>query len=116
MGLILLPLFVQKLSLSEYGILGILEVTVQILVSTFGLGIWYALERWYWDKDYLNKQKSMYFTVLAFSFVIALFFIMLSTLVFNSCIVFKSFSLTVSESTLSAPASSICFNTKLSAS
>jgi len=73
MGLILLPLFVQRLSLSEYGILGILEVTVQILVSTFGLGIWYALERWYWDKDYLNKQKSMYFTVLAFSFVIALF-------------------------------------------
>ncbi len=73
MGLILLPLFVQKLSLSEYGILGILEVTVQILISTFGLGIWYAFERWYWDKDYLNKQKSMYFTILAFSFIIALF-------------------------------------------
>lgn len=73
MGLILFPLFVQKLSLSEYGILGMLEVTVQILVSTFGLGIWYAFERWYWDKDYFNKQKSMYFTVLAFSFIIALF-------------------------------------------
>lgn len=79
-GLILMPIFVANLTISEYGTLGILEVTVQILISTFGLGIWYALERWYWDKNNIDKQKSIYFTVIVFSSLIAiiLFFVVFS--------------------------------------
>lgn len=91
-GLILLPIFTNNLSLDEYGALGILEVSIQILISTFGLGLWYAFERWYWDKDYAKKQKSIFFTILSFSLFIAvfLFFIIfissskLSKLLFDS--------------------------------
>ena len=72
-GLILLPVFVEALTISEYGIFGILEVTVQILVSIFGLGIWYAFERWYWDKDYRKQQKSILFTLQLFSLLIGVF-------------------------------------------
>ncbi len=75
-----MPIFVANLTISEYGTLGILEVTVQILISTFGLGIWYALERWYWDKSNIDKQKSIFFTVIVFSSLIAiiLFFVVFS--------------------------------------
>jgi O-antigen/teichoic acid export membrane protein len=70
-GLILLPLYVQKLSLTEYGILGILDITSQALIPIFGLSIWNALQRWYWDKDFADRQKSIFFTVIAISTILA---------------------------------------------
>ena len=49
-GFILLPLYTSHLSVREYGILGLLEVSSQVIVSVFGLSLTYAFFRWYWDK------------------------------------------------------------------
>lgn len=78
-GFILMPLFMKYLSVAEYGTLGILDVTTQILLAVFGLGIWYAFERWYWDKNYIHARKSVFFSVVLFSLVLSFFlFILIS--------------------------------------
>jgi len=69
-GFFLLPLYTTKLSVPEYGVLGILEISGQFLIAFFGLGLYNAFYRWYWDKKYISRQKSILFTlvVLVFSF------------------------------------------------
>jgi len=69
-GFILIPLYTSKLLVSEYGTLGILEITSQILIALFGLSLYNAFFRWYWDKETISKQKSIFFTILI---VVALF-------------------------------------------
>ena len=63
-GLVLIPLFTSHLTTYEYGIYGILEGVSQIIVAFFGLGLYNAFYRWYWDKNYADKKKSMFFTIL----------------------------------------------------
>jgi O-antigen/teichoic acid export membrane protein len=82
-GLILLPFLTNPsyLSADDYGRLGLLEASSTFLITIFGLGLNYALERWYWDSNYLDKRKSITFTLLvtiigltgAFWGIIALF-------------------------------------------
>jgi O-antigen/teichoic acid export membrane protein len=78
-GLVLLPLYTDKLSSSEYGVLGLLEVSSQALIGIFGLCLYQAFFRWYWQKEYIARQKSIFFTftsvqfILAFLMVICLF-------------------------------------------
>jgi len=72
LGLILIPLYTDKLSVSEYGILGMLEITAQVFTAVFGMSLFNAFFRWYWDKDYQKKQKSMYFTILVFVLALSL--------------------------------------------
>ena len=43
-----------------------MEVSAQMLLSLMGFSLYNAFFRWYWDKDYLNKQKSILFTILVF--------------------------------------------------
>ena len=73
-GFVLLPLYTSKLAVGEYGILSILEISSQILIAIFGLGLFNAFFRWYWDQQYQGKQKSILFTllvsVLGFSLII----------------------------------------------
>lgn len=78
-GFILLPLYTGYLTVKEYGILSILEITSTIFIAIFGFGLYMALNRWYWDKDCVGKQKSIFFTV----------FISLSV---SSLIIFGGFS------------------------
>jgi len=66
-GLILLPLYLKELSVEEYGMLGILEITLQIFVALFSFSVYQAFYRWYWDKKYRNKQQSLFFTSLFFN-------------------------------------------------
>ena len=42
LGLILIPLYTDKLTVSEYGILGILEITAQIFTAVFGMSLYNA--------------------------------------------------------------------------
>lgn len=63
-GFVLLPLYTSHLSVQEYGILGILEVSSQLIVSIFGLSLSYSFFRWYWDKEYVEMRHSMMFTCL----------------------------------------------------
>jgi len=70
-GFILLPLYTSHLSIREYGILGLLEVSSQVLVSVFGLSLTYALFRWYWDKEYIETRQSIMFTCMTCLFTVA---------------------------------------------
>ena len=63
---LLLPLYIKQLTVSDYGILGIMEVTSQALIAIFGLGLHMALNRWYWDEKYREKQKEIVFTITIF--------------------------------------------------
>ena len=45
LGIILIPLYTSKLTLSEYGMLGMLEITVQILTAIIGLSLYSAFFR-----------------------------------------------------------------------
>jgi len=65
-GLILLPLYTSVLPVAEFGKLAMLETTGQILVAIFSLSLNSAFFRWYWDKEYSGKQKSLFFTLLVF--------------------------------------------------
>ena len=71
-GLILLPFFTDPsfLSADDYGKLSMLEAASMFLISMFGFGLNYALERWYWDKEYINKRKSIIFTLIVATIVI----------------------------------------------
>lgn len=65
-GFILVPLYTNRQYLSEndYGVLNLIEANLQIIISVFGLGLSYGFERWYWDKDKLDKRKSILFTIV----------------------------------------------------
>src|SRR5687767_8530643 len=65
-GFVLVPIYTNSKYLSEtdYGVLNLVEANLQFMISVFGLGLCYAYERWYWDKDYIDKRKSIFFTIL----------------------------------------------------
>jgi O-antigen/teichoic acid export membrane protein len=73
-GFILVPLYTNRnyLSSTDYGVLNLVEANIQFIISVFGVGLWYAYERWFYDKDYPNRQKSIFFTVLVTSVAIAI--------------------------------------------
>jgi O-antigen/teichoic acid export membrane protein len=65
-GVILLPLYTKYLSLTEYGILGILEVTIMLLINTLIMGQSQALLRYYDSTQLKQNRKSLFFTILVF--------------------------------------------------
>jgi O-antigen/teichoic acid export membrane protein len=80
-GFILIPLYTKQFSVEQYGMLGIMEVSAQVLLSLLGFSLYNAYFRWYWDKNYVAKQKSILFTILIFlMFQISLFIILAATL------------------------------------
>lgn len=91
-GFILIPLYTSYFSVEEYGMMGIMEVSAQVLLALLGFSLYNAFFRWFWDKNYLDKQKSILFTILVFLlFQMGLFLILvlsfqheLSFLLFDS--------------------------------
>lgn len=90
-GFILIPIYTKQLSVEEFGILSILEISSQILIAFLGLSLHQGLTRWYWDIKNKEKQKSTFFTILLFvtifsaTIIILLFIIrkQLSILIFE---------------------------------
>ena len=76
-GLVLIPVYTnpQFLSFRDYGVLGVMEATAQIVIALLGLALTQAFTRWYWDKEYSKKQKTIFFTLLTFLFGISLLFV-----------------------------------------
>lgn len=66
-GLVLLPLYTNPklLSSDEYGGLGLMDISAQILISVFSLSLYAAYARWYWDKEYINARKKIFFSCFA---------------------------------------------------
>lgn len=104
-GFVLVPLYTNKqyLSGNDYGVLNLVEANLQILISVFGLGLSYAFERWYWDKEKIARRNSIFFTILFSTTCIAITLILvtvplagpLSNLLFDSVSYRDVFSLMV---------------------
>lgn len=80
-GLVLLPFLTDEkyLSAADYGKLSILDASSAFITTLFGFGLNYALERWYYDKKYINSRKSIVFTLLSATFLLtAIFWVILS--------------------------------------
>lgn len=88
-GLVLIPIYTNEkfLSVSDFAVVGIIDITSQLLVSLLGLALSQALTRWYYEKDYAGKQKSMFYSVFVF-------LILVTGL---SLLVFSSFSKSISQ-------------------
>ena len=67
-GIVLLPLFTntELLTIEEFGVLGVVDVSMQILVALLSLSLYQAYFRWYWDKNYLEERRSIFFTIFIF--------------------------------------------------
>jgi O-antigen/teichoic acid export membrane protein len=70
-GFILIPFYTSHFKPYFYGIISIVDVSSQALISIFNLGLYYALFRWYWDKEYLDHQKSIFYTSFVFLVFVA---------------------------------------------
>jgi O-antigen/teichoic acid export membrane protein len=71
-GFVLIPLYTRSFSVAEFGILGLLEVSAAVVMALFGLSLYSAFFRWYWDKSSEGKKESLFYTVTLFQFAIAL--------------------------------------------
>ena len=97
-GLVLLPLYTNEAYLSpdDFGALALLEATVQILISLLSFALGSSLTRWYWDDKYKNKQKSIFFTILAFLVIINIpsLYLLISNAPILAKLIFQSISYT----------------------
>jgi len=93
LGFILIPLYTKYLSVEDYAILAIIEISAQFIVAVFGFRISSALLRLFWDEDYAHNQKAMFFTSLSFLTVIS----------FISIVGFSFFSNTFSSLLFGSP-------------
>ncbi len=71
-GFVLIPLYTSYLSTADFGILSIIEITTAFLTTIISLKINAAFFRWYWDKTFIPRQKSIFFTSLIFLFLFSL--------------------------------------------
>lgn len=70
-GFVLIPLYTRNFSVSQFGILGLLEVSAAVVISFFGFSLYTGFFRWYWDKNSEGKKESLFFTVTLFQIGIA---------------------------------------------
>ena len=70
-GLILLPFYLDKLNVAEYGMLATLEASFQLIVVLAGLNLSVAFIRLYSDKELHGRQKSTFFTLFSIIALIA---------------------------------------------
>jgi O-antigen/teichoic acid export membrane protein len=65
-GIILIPIYTnfKYLSKEDFGVLGVMDITYQLVIIAFGLALYQALARWYYDPEHRSSQKSMHFTVV----------------------------------------------------
>ncbi len=71
-GLVLFPLYTDTFSIEEFGIIGMLDITIQVLMAVFSLSLTSALFRFYFDKKYAKKQGELVFTTLMILIVFTL--------------------------------------------
>jgi len=93
-GFLLIPFYTNPtlLSINDYGALAVLEATLAVLVGVLSLSMETSFSRWFWDKKFVNEQKSLFFTTLSFLLLILVpatislsyFSVELSTLIFSN--------------------------------
>lgn len=75
-GLILIPLYTNPkfFSVNDFGILGILEICGLVLTAFMASALPQSLVRWYWDDEFKNRQRGIFFMTLAVQIIVSLFF------------------------------------------
>ena len=75
-GLLLIPIYTDKkyLSIDDFGVLTILEICGLVLTASLASGLPQSLTRWFWDKDYKENQKGIFFMSLSSQIGITLLF------------------------------------------
>jgi|WetSurSiteA1Bulk_404760.scaffolds.fasta_scaffold00667_8 O-antigen/teichoic acid export membrane protein len=65
-GIVLIPIYTnfKYLSKEDFGVLGVMDITYQLVVIVFGLSLYQSLARWYFDPEHRSSQRSMHFTVV----------------------------------------------------
>lgn len=78
-GFLLIPLYTDPkyFSIDDFGIIGLLDISGLVLIAILASSLPQSLTRWYWDKDHLNNQKSIFFMTLAIQVVITVSFCLL---------------------------------------
>jgi len=78
-GLILIPWTTNPkyFSIDEFGILGILEISALVLTASMASALPQSLTRWFWDKEYKNNQKGIFFMTLVTQLVVSFSFCLL---------------------------------------
>lgn len=74
-GIILLPIYSVYLSLGDFGILGLTDATILILVDLVNLGLAQSLVMLNNVEEYSGKKRGMFFTIFISSFLICAVFI-----------------------------------------
>lgn len=74
LGIALIPIYTNHkyLSASDFGVLGMMDTTYQIVIVIFGLSLYQSFARWYYDPEHREAQKSMHFTVMLINALICL--------------------------------------------
>ncbi|OGU56391.1 MAG: hypothetical protein A2V66_06115 [Ignavibacteria bacterium RBG_13_36_8] len=74
-GVILLPLYTSYISLAEFGVLGLIDITIYISIELLNLGLSQALVMLNNSDEYSSQNKSIFFTIFSTSSMICLLFI-----------------------------------------
>lgn len=74
-GVILLPIYSTFFSVSEFGVLGILEVTISIFTEILNFGLGQSLVMLSNHSDYTDRKKSIFYTLSMVSILIIIVFI-----------------------------------------
>lgn len=79
-GVILLPLYFQKITPHDYGIFGILEATIFLLTQGLAMGLPNAVMRFLNIEKYQDHKNTTFFTLSIFTGIVALVFWMIGQL------------------------------------
>jgi len=111
-GFILIPLYTDPryFSVDDFGIIAVLDISGLILISLMASGLPQSMMRWYWDKDYANNQKGIFFMAFMFQLLISILFCtflmplsgQLSSVIFSTIDWSKAISLLILSSALQA--------------
>jgi O-antigen/teichoic acid export membrane protein len=78
-GLILIPWTTdpQYVQINDFGVLGMLEISALVLTACMASALPQSLTRWFWDKDYKENQKGIFFMTFATQVIVSLGFCLL---------------------------------------
>jgi O-antigen/teichoic acid export membrane protein len=75
-GLVLIPIYTNQkfFSTDQFGVLTILEISATVLTAMLASGLPQSLTRWFWDKDYKDNQKGIFFMSLSTQVIVSVIF------------------------------------------
>jgi O-antigen/teichoic acid export membrane protein len=70
-GFIMIPIYTRYLTPADYGLLELLDLTLNVIAILVGLGIGSALIRYYHNFDNIKDKQEVFTTALTFAFILS---------------------------------------------